>query len=85
MESKLKVMIKWLKGSGLKVNENKTEACIFYRKDTPQVEISVNNVPIITKDHINVLGVIFDTKLTWSKHSKANKKSKQRTTCNQTD
>ena len=59
MELKLKIIVKWLKESGLKVNETKTEACILYRKDTPQVKIIVNNVPIMSKDHINVLGVIW--------------------------
>ena len=35
MESKLKIITKWLKDSGLKVNEEKTELTHFYRKDTP--------------------------------------------------
>ena len=68
MESKLKTITKWLTDSGLKVNESKTELCHFYRKDTTQVEITVNNVVITSKDNMNVLGVIFDSKLTWSKH-----------------
>ena len=78
MESKLKIITKWLKDSGLKVNEEKTELTHFYRKDTPPVMINVNNINIVSKDSINVLGITFDSKLTWAKHiatqiNKANK------------
>ena len=68
MESKLAIITKWLTDSGLKVNQSKTELCHFYRKDTPAVEINVNNNIIKSKDNMNVLGVIFDSKLTWAKH-----------------
>ena len=37
MEIKIKLIIKWLTDSGLKVNEAKTELCHFYRNDTPQL------------------------------------------------
>ena len=66
MEAKLKTIIKWLNDSGLKVNEQKTEICIFFRKDTPQANFVVNNVTVKSKDHINVVGVTFDSKLTWA-------------------
>ena len=68
MENKLGIITKWLKDSGLKVNEDKTELIHFYRKDTPPVMISVNNTHVLSKDSINVLGIIFDSKLTWAKH-----------------
>ena len=68
LKNKLSITANWLKDSGLKVNESKTEVCIFYRKDTPQVEMLVNNISVKTKDHINVLGIIFDSKLNWAKH-----------------
>ena len=68
MEEKLRVIIKWLKDSGLKVNESKTEICLFYRKDSPQVEVLVSGIVVKTKDHMNVVGVIFDSKLNWAKH-----------------
>ena len=78
MENKLTLITEWLKGSGLKVNEQKTELCLFYRKDTPQIEINLNNVTIQSETVMNVLGVLFDSKLTWSNHvskqiNKANK------------
>jgi hypothetical protein len=68
IEQKMKIISEWLRNSGLKVNEAKTELCIFYRKDTPQVEVQINNVYVKSKDHMNVLGVVFDNKLTWAKH-----------------
>ena len=46
METKLKVIIKWFKGSGLKVSEAKTEICMFHRIDTTQVEIDVCNIHV---------------------------------------
>ena len=68
METKLTLIRKWLTESGLKVNQTKTELCQFYRKDTPAVEIRVDNIIIKSKDNMNILGVIFDSKLTWAKH-----------------
>ena len=63
---KLTLITKWLKDSGLSVNENKTEVCAFYRKHTPNIEIVLNNVAIKSKNTMNVLGVVFDSTLNWS-------------------
>ena len=62
MEAKLKVIVKWLKDSGLKGNKSKKKK--NYHKDTPQVEILISSIKVKSKDHMNVLGVIFDSKLT---------------------
>ena len=35
MKKDLEIMIKWLKDSGMKVNETKTEICVFHRLDPP--------------------------------------------------
>ena len=35
MRITLEIIIQWLRQSGLKVNDAKTEICLFYRKDTP--------------------------------------------------
>ena len=64
----LEMIIKWLRDSGLKVNDSKTEACLFYRKDHAPVVVTINNINIETKDTMNVLGVLFDSKLQWNKH-----------------
>ena len=65
----LELIIKWMKDSGLKVNDGKTETCLFYRKDTPALTLTINNANVITKTEINVLGVTFDSKLTWQTHT----------------
>ena len=64
----LETIIKWLKGSGLKVNDEKTELCLFYRNDTPPVQITINTKQISSTPTMKVLGVIFDSKLNWEKH-----------------
>ena len=43
MENKLKLLTKWLSDSGLKVNEAKTELCIFYKIDTNQMILHLND------------------------------------------
>ena len=68
MQTKLEIITTWLKESGLHVNEQKTELCLFYKKDTPPVEIIINNARVRSESTMNVLGVCFDSKLTWSKH-----------------
>ena len=66
LEKKLKRIIKWLKDSGLKVNETKTELCIFHRTDNTQGRIMISDVMIEAKTEMNVLGITFDSKLQWS-------------------
>ena len=65
MQTKLKVITTWLKDSGLKVNDSKTELCLFYRADAQPIQIEINGSVILSKPTINVLGVIFDSKLQW--------------------
>ena len=43
IERDLKIIVDWLKGSGLKVNEGKTEICLFHRHNIGKVEINLNN------------------------------------------
>ena len=68
METKLKVILKCLKGSSLKVNESNTERSLFHLKETRPVEISVYKVLIKLKDQMNALSDSFNSKLTWAKH-----------------
>ena len=60
------MITKWLRDSGLKVNDGKTEACLIYKNNHPIITFRVNNKLITTKKSINVLGVQFDSKLQWS-------------------
>ena len=78
MRLKLEKITKWLRDSGLKVNESKTEMCLFHRKDCPPINIIFNNQVLTSKSQMNFLGVTFDSKLNWQTHIKntiANKKS----------
>ena len=68
MEMKLEMITKWLKDSGLKVNETKTEICLFHRNSTQKISITLQNERINSKNSMNVLGVVFDSRLNWSEH-----------------
>jgi hypothetical protein len=68
MEKSLKAVIKWFRKFGLKVNNEKTDMCLFYKHDTTPVFIKVGDLSIRSKKEINVLGVTFDSKLQWSNH-----------------
>ena len=62
MKQKLEMIIKWLKDSGLVVNDEKTETCLFYKRDHATITLNINNKNIRSKNVINVLGVLFDQK-----------------------
>ena len=65
MQLKLNVITRWLSQSGLKVNEEKTELCLFHRKDHPLFTIKFSNTNLKSKSNMNALGVAFDSKLNW--------------------
>ena len=45
-----------------------TDLCLFHRRDTTPISISINGVNLTSNKTINILGVIFDSKLTWVDH-----------------
>ena len=49
MERKLEITIDWLKKSGMKVNEAKTDLCLFHARDTTPISVNINRVSILTK------------------------------------
>ena len=63
LERRLEMITKWLKDSGLVVNESKTEICMFHKHDQQKIKINVCGTEITSKHFINVLGVTFDSKL----------------------
>ena len=66
---KIRTLItKWLKDSGLVVNEGKTELCLFHKNDKPSITIKISNTLVTSKKQTNVLGVLFDGKLNWNWH-----------------
>jgi hypothetical protein len=44
----------------------KTEVCLFYRNDVAPISIRINSCNVKSKKVNNVLGVLFDTKLSWA-------------------
>ena len=63
---KLERIVKWLKDSGLKVNETKTELCIFHRNENTVGKLEIDNTEVPSKEEMNVLGLTFDSKLSWA-------------------
>ena len=68
MQKRLEMIVKWLKDSGLVVNEKKTELCLFHCNDSQLVSVRINDQTVYSKKSMNVLGVVFDCKLSWSEH-----------------
>ena len=64
-ESKMNTITKWFQDSGLKINANETELCLFHRNDHEPVTLAINGIQVTSKSSINVLGVQFDSKLSW--------------------
>ncbi len=48
------------------MNQSETDLCLFYKTDTMPITVIVDGVHIISKKSINILGVIFDSKLNWT-------------------
>ena len=66
MKAKLEAILLWLTKSGMVVNESKTGLCVFYKHDCTPLVIELNGKFLISQSTINVLGVIFDSKLQWA-------------------
>ena len=49
----------WLTKSELKVNEAKTELCLFFKNGTAPIGIQLNGKLVNSKPNINVLGVFY--------------------------
>ena len=58
----------WMSGSGLKVNIGKTEVVVFHRYETGQCGITVSGTVIKSKPSMKILGIVFDSRLTWGEH-----------------
>ena len=50
MQLKLITITKWFSPSGLKVNDEKTELCMFHGKDQPLFTIEFNNTSHKSKE-----------------------------------
>ena len=52
----------------MKVNESKTDLCLFHRGDSAPITLNLYGKTIKSNKSINILGVIFDSKLQWAEH-----------------
>ena len=59
-------IMKWMACSGLKVNDSKTEICIFHRTQSRSAVITINNTTLTSSTTINILGITFDCNLKWN-------------------
>ena len=59
------IVARWLKFSGLKVNDSKTEVCVFHRKEKIIVDIDLDGHLIKSTETIKILGMTFDCHLNW--------------------
>ena len=62
---RLEKIVKWLKDSGLKVNEIKTALCVFHRNKNTEGVLKIDNTEVTSKTEMNVLGLTFDSRLNW--------------------
>ena len=60
--------IGWLTKSGLKINTEKTEICIFHRRNLVVKDVELMGLTIKTGNIMNVLGMRFDSRLKWKEH-----------------
>ena len=61
----------WLKLNKLTVNVSKTKCKIFHkRRDTPQLDLLLNNIKIEQVSTFTFLGIILDTSLSWKHQTK---------------
>ena len=56
MEVSLQTISRWLKMSGMKVNEEKTECCLFYKHDQEVMSLRIGDRDVKSKKQMNVLG-----------------------------
>jgi hypothetical protein len=76
LEKELKMIIKWLKDSGLVVISSKTDLCLFHRNDQQEIHVIIWDILVKSSKRMNVLGVTFDCKLNWKEHVALTKKIK---------
>ena len=65
LQEKINSAVKWITDSGLKVNLEKTEMCVFHRMDTCRAKLKLGDITVESQPHIGVLGIIIDNRLTW--------------------
>ena len=65
-----------MSSTGLKINETKTEICIFHRSRTITMDIVIENTVLSSTNTMSILGIMFDSNLKWNhQYSKAIKEA----------
>jgi hypothetical protein len=63
LQRSLEAITKWFFQSGLKVNESKADLFHFHKHDHAFIQVYIDGTIIKSKSVINVLDVLFDSKL----------------------
>ena len=58
-------IITFLRGSGMKINTEKTMICVFHKGDVRQRSVQIDGLVVNTVSNLKILGVVFDSKLKW--------------------
>ena len=66
--SRLNIVVSFLRDSGLHINNSKTEICVFHGRDTRINTAIINGQEVLVSKVMRILGVYFDSKLTWFNH-----------------
>lgn len=65
LENTLKMHFDWLKSVGMECNLAKTELITFF---DGEIEITIDNANVKSKENIKALGLTLDKKLSWTEH-----------------
>lgn len=69
IEADLEHILQWCHSWGFKLSGTKTVAMIFTRRRIPPgFQISMGRIPLTIVTHAKLLGLTFDTRLTWAVH-----------------
>jgi len=70
--------LKWLRKSGMLVNDSKTEIMVVHKSDKLKITLQIGETLIESKNNMKVLGILFNQNLSWTEHVTQNINSCQR-------
>ncbi len=72
LNQELQAIVEWITNNKLVLNISKTNSIVFGSKtmlmNEPKLKLYVNDVAVEQVQETKLLGILFDSKLTWSKH-----------------
>lgn len=76
LQNAINSLTQWSSKSGFKFSPSKTQCIIFNKKKNNLLHnIHINNIPAAYTNNVCILGMIFDSKFTWTPHLQKLKKS----------